>query len=354
MVGELFGSFSLTVTAALLASLLVSLTVVPVLSFWFLRAPKGSTENPDEARRKAEEKEARSRLQRLYVPVLRFATRRRITSIVIAVAVLFGTFGMAPLLKTNFFDQGEQEVLSIKQELVPGTSLAAADEAAKKVETLLDGDKGVKDYQVTVGSSGFMAAFGGGTGSNQASYQVTLKDSADFDATQKRIDEGLGKLDGIGDTTIAAGDGFGSQDLSVVVKSADADTLKKASEEVRAQVAELKDVTDVQSDLAQSVPRISVKANAKARPRLQPDHARCGCRRSGARHPVRQGDHGRHRARRRHQVRPPGHHDGRAEEPLARPGQARSDRRGEAGPRPGLDDEDRRPARRHDHRPPHR
>ncbi|MCX4535574.1 efflux RND transporter permease subunit [Streptomyces sp. NBC_00841] len=264
MVGELFGSFSLTVTAALLASLLVSLTVVPVLSYWFLRAPKGSTENPDEARRKAEEKEARSRLQRLYVPVLRFATRRRITSIVIAVAVLFGTFGMAPLLKTNFFDPGEQEVLSIKQELAPGTSLAAADEAAKKVEKLLDEDKGVKDYQVTVGSSGFMAAFGGGTGANQASYQVTLKDSADFDATQKRIDESLGKLDGIGDTTIAAGDGFGSQDLSVVVKSADAATLKKASEEVRAEVAELKDVTDVQSDLAQSIPRISVKANSKA------------------------------------------------------------------------------------------
>lgn len=264
VVGELFGSFSLTVTAALLASLLVSLTVVPVLSYWFLRAPKGSAENPDEARRKAEEKEARSRLQRVYVPVLRFATRRRITSVVIAVAVLFGTFGMVPLLKTNFFDQGEQEVLSIKQELTPGTSLAAADVAAKKVEKLLGDDEGVKDYQVTVGSSGFLAAFGGSTGANQASYQVTLKDSADFDATQKRIDEALGKLDGIGDTTIAAGDGFGSQDLSVVVKSADSDTLKKASEEVRAEVAKLKDVTDVQSDLAQSIPRISVKANSKA------------------------------------------------------------------------------------------
>lgn len=49
-----------------------------------------------------------------------------------------------------------------------------------------------------------------------------------------------------------------------MVKSADAATLKKASEEVRAEVAELKDVTDVQSDLAQSIPRISVKANSKA------------------------------------------------------------------------------------------
>ncbi|MFB6506445.1 MULTISPECIES: efflux RND transporter permease subunit [unclassified Streptomyces] len=265
VVGELFGSFSLTVTAALLASLLVSLTVVPVLSYWFLRAPKGTAlDDPDEARRKAEEKEARSRLQRLYVPVLRFATRRRVTSLAIAVVVLLATFGMAPLLKTNFFDQGEQEVLSIKQELAPGTSLAAADEAAGKVEKVLADDKGVKDYQVTVGSSGFMAAFGGGTGSNQATYQVTLKDSGDFDATQKRIDKALGELDGIGDTIISAGDGFGSQDLSVVVKAADADVLRKASEKVRGAVAGIEDVTDVQSDLSQSVPRISVKPNARA------------------------------------------------------------------------------------------
>ncbi|TXS29378.1 efflux RND transporter permease subunit [Streptomyces sp. ms191] len=264
MVGELFGSFSLTVTAALLASLLVSLTVVPVLSYWFLRAPKGTSEDPEEARRLAEEKEDRSRLQRLYVPVLRFATRRRLTSVAIAVVVLIGTFGMAPLLKTNFFDQGEQEVLSIKQELAPGTSLAASDEAAKKVEEVLADTEGVKDYQVTVGSSGFLAAFGGGTGANQASYQVTLEESATYEKTRDAIDAALGKLDGIGDTTIAAGDGFGSQDLSVVVKASDAETLKKASEAVRAEVAKLDDVTDVQSDLSQSVPRISVKATAKA------------------------------------------------------------------------------------------
>ncbi|MFC8919484.1 efflux RND transporter permease subunit [Streptomyces sp. NPDC047821] len=264
MVGELFGSFSLTVTAALLASLLVSLTVVPVLSYWFLRAPKGTSTDPEEARRAAEEKENRSRLQRMYVPVLRFATRRRLTSVALAIVVLVGTFGMAPLLKTNFFDPGDQEVLSIKQELPAGTSLEAADAAARKVEKALASVDEVKDYQVTVGSSGFMAAFGGGTGANQASYQVTLTDSASYEQARDSIDEELAKLDGIGDTTIAAGDGFGNQDLSVVVKAADAATLKKASEQVRAEVAELDDVTDVQSDLSQSVPRVSVRATAKA------------------------------------------------------------------------------------------
>ncbi|WP_037623994.1 efflux RND transporter permease subunit [Streptomyces aureus] len=264
MVGELFGSFSLTVTAALLASLLVSLTVVPVLSFWFLRAPKGTPADAEEARRKAEEKEERSRLQRFYVPVLRFATRRRLTSLLIAAVVLVGTFGMAPLLKTNFFDQGEQEVLTVKQALKPGTSLAATDAQAKKVEKLLAGVKGVKDYQVTIGSSGFMAAFGGGTDTNQASYQVMLEDSASAKDVKKRIEKGLGELSGLGTTTVAAGDAFGSQDLKVVVKAADADVLRKAADQVRSEVAKLDDVTDVSSDLSQSVPRISVRANSKA------------------------------------------------------------------------------------------
>ncbi|MGW0713045.1 efflux RND transporter permease subunit [Streptomyces sp. NPDC002643] len=264
MVGELFGSFSLTVTAALLASLLVSLTVVPVLSYWFLRAPKGTPEDAEEARRLAEEKEAKSRLQRFYVPVLRFATRRRLTSVAIAVVVLLGTFGMAPLLKTNFFDQGEQEVLSIKQELAPGTSLTATDEQTKKVEKLLADTEGVKDYQVTIGSSGFLAAFGGGTDSNQASYSVMLDDSASATDVQDRVEAGLKKLDGVGTTTIAAGDGFANQDLSVVVKAADADVLREAADEVRDAVATLDNVTDVTSDLAQSVPRISVRANDKA------------------------------------------------------------------------------------------
>lgn len=218
----------------------------------------------DEARRTAEEKEARSRLQRFYVPVLRFATRRRLTSVALAAVVLVGTFGMAPLLKTNFFDQGEQKVLTLKQELKPGTSLAATDAQAKKVERMLGGVKGVKDYQVTVGSSGFLAAFGGGTDTNQASYQVMLEDSASATDVQNRIEDGLGKLSGIGTTTVAADDGFGNQDLSVVVKAADAGVLREAAEQVRAEVAKLDDVTDVTSDLAQSVPRISVKANSKA------------------------------------------------------------------------------------------
>ena len=46
----------ITVTVALLASLLVSLTVVPVLAYWFLK-PAGDGADPEAVRREAEEKE---------------------------------------------------------------------------------------------------------------------------------------------------------------------------------------------------------------------------------------------------------------------------------------------------------
>ncbi|WP_435244883.1 efflux RND transporter permease subunit [Streptomyces sioyaensis] len=266
MIGALFGSFSLTVTVALLSSLIVSLTVVPVLSYWFLRAPKlpeGTT--ADDLRRAAEEKEAKSPLQRFYVPVLRFATRRRFTSLVIAVVILLGTMAMGPLLKTNFLDQGDQSTLTLKQELKPGTSLDAADKQAKKVEKLLGANDDIADYQATVGSSGLMAAFGGGTGANKVSYQLKLKDSADSDKVTDDLRAGLDKLGpSIGNTSFSTGGGMGNQDLSVVVKAGDAGVLKQANEQVRKAVAGLDHVTDVQSDLSESVPRISVKPNAKA------------------------------------------------------------------------------------------
>lgn len=262
MVGALFGGFSLTVAAALLASLLVSLTIVPVLSYWFLKPPADAgSADPAEIRRRAEEEESRGALQRLYVPVLRFATRRRLTSVLIAVAVLLVTVGLTPLLKTNLFEPGDQDTLTVKQELPPGTGLSASDAAARKVETFLGGIDQVQDYQVTVGSSGFLAAFGGGTGANQASFQVKLKNADDSAAVLDEIREGLKKLDGVGTTSVSAGGGgLGDQDLSVVVKAADAGTLAKASAKVRDAVADLDGVTDVSSDLAQSVPRVEIHA----------------------------------------------------------------------------------------------
>ena len=78
--GQLFRPFAITITVALIASLLVSLTLVPVLAYWFLRPPKqvGAAER-EAILAKALDKEERSRLQRTYVPVISWVTRSRAT-----------------------------------------------------------------------------------------------------------------------------------------------------------------------------------------------------------------------------------------------------------------------------------
>ena len=161
LVGQIFSSFAITVTVALLASLFVALTIVPVLAYWFLKPPPAGADT-EAIRRAAEEKELRSPLQRGYLPVIRFATTRRWTTVLIGIAVLLGTFALSTRLETNFLDESGQDSLTISQELPAGTSLAATDEAAKKVEALLAARADIVTYQVTVGGNSVNPFAGGG------------------------------------------------------------------------------------------------------------------------------------------------------------------------------------------------
>ena len=263
-VGQLFAPFAITVTVALLASLFVSLTVIPVLAYWFLRRA-GDTEDEAAVRRAAEEKELRSPLQRSYLPVVRFATTRRWTTVVIGLVVLLGTFALATKLKTNFLDDSGQDTISMSQKMPIGTGLAATDAAAKKVEAVLAATKDVKTYQVTAGGTG--SPWEGGASNTKASYNIALKSDAD---TAEVKDELRTKLDGltdIGEISFGAGGATGNT-LEVVVHAADPTVLTQATERVRAAMAETPQVADVKTSLAESTPRIDIAVDRAAAARF--------------------------------------------------------------------------------------
>ncbi|HEX4818460.1 MAG TPA: efflux RND transporter permease subunit [Nonomuraea sp.] len=258
MVGELFGAFSMTVTVALLASLLVSLTVVPVLAFWFLRAPELSPEEVRRHREEVEARELRSPLQRLYLPVLRFATRFKLVTVLIGAAVFAGTMGMAGSLQTNFLDSSGQNTVSLAQRMPVGTDLRTTDRAAERIEDVLAGHDQVETYQVNVGGGGPMG-FGGGGGTDRASYSVTLKDGADTPRVEEELRERIARLSGVGEVTVGgAGGGFNADTVSVIVRGPDAGTLRAAAEEVRRAMGQVSGLRDVSSNLESSAPRIEV------------------------------------------------------------------------------------------------
>lgn len=264
--GELFGPFSVTVTVALLASLLVSLTIVPVLAFWFLKRPAVPTD-PEEAakaREAALEKERRSPLQRAYVPVLKFATTRRWATLLIAVLIFGGTLGLAGSLETNFIDNAGGTALQGSQKMPPGTSLAARDEAARKLEGVLADTDEVETYQVTVGTDNSLAAFGFG-GDGDTSVRATVREGTDLEALQDRLTERLKDTPGAGEVAFgAAASGFGSDTIDVLVTAPDEATLRDAADRVQRAVADTPGVGEVTNDLSVSAPRVQVAVDAAA------------------------------------------------------------------------------------------
>ena len=273
--GELFRPFSLTVTIALLASLLVSLTIVPVLAYWFLKPAKPhqhadageaaaaafvDEESPTQA---VDELEHPSRLQRGYLPILRWTLKHAGVTMIIAVLVLAGTVAIIPLMKTNFLGSSGQNTFRVTQELPVGTSLDALDAASQPVEQVIRDTEGVETVQTSIGSGGssLAAAFGGGN-SATITYSVTTDESADQEALQADVREELDALDDAGEITLAAQSGFGaSNDIAIDISASNAEDLQAATDAVVAELEGLDSLSQVSSNLSASQPYVAVEVD---------------------------------------------------------------------------------------------
>ncbi|MFC0530910.1 efflux RND transporter permease subunit [Phytohabitans kaempferiae] len=262
-VGQLFAPFAITVTVALLASLLVSLTIVPVLAYWFLRPATGAGDQAS-VRRAAEERERTSFLQLAYLPVISFATRRRWATVGIGLAVLLGTFGLSTRLETNFIDDSGQDTFVISQELPPGTSLDATDAAASKVESVLASRDDIESYQVSAGGGGL---FGGG-GLTAASFSVTVKDGVDAGEVQDELRQRLGDINDAGEITIGGGGGGpgggAADELQVIVQASDPAALALATDQVHLAMVTTPNIAQVSTSLTDDVPRLDIVVDRAA------------------------------------------------------------------------------------------
>ncbi|CAN5250502.1 efflux RND transporter permease subunit [soil metagenome] len=262
--GELFRPFALTVTMALLASLFVALTIVPVLAYWFLKSPSPEkiAELQAAHREGEDELDKPTLLQRIYIPVIRWSLRFPAIVIVAALVVLGGSGYLATQLKTNFIGSSGQNTLTVTQDLPAGTSLEATDTAAKIVEAKLEKIDGVDIVQLSLGSSGTSLAslFGGSAG---VTYSVTTDPDADQDVIQEDVRSMIKGLDAdqVGDVALSTGGGFGSSDIAIQIKAPDADSLDAAANDIVTAVQGLTAVAQAESDLAVTQPFIDIEVD---------------------------------------------------------------------------------------------
>ncbi|MCE0459027.1 efflux RND transporter permease subunit [Curtobacterium flaccumfaciens] len=289
LVGELFRPFAVTVTLALVASLFVSLTIVPVLAYWWLRPPKAKPGDattaadaeavaapsaPDVEHDRSEGALASAadlhdagtadRLRRVYLPVLRWVVRKPVVVILLAVIVLGGTVATLPFVTTNYLGDSGQNTFTVTQDLKAGSSLAVQSESARKVERALQDVDGVETVQTTIGTSGqsIQAAFGGG-GSASVQYAVTTDAEADQPTIQADARKAIGSIENVGEVTIASsGGGFGgSSDIEVDVTAPTQAQLETASRQVLKTMQSVPDTTGATSNLSAAEPFLAVRVD---------------------------------------------------------------------------------------------
>jgi HAE1 family hydrophobic/amphiphilic exporter-1 len=147
--GSFFRPFALTVVISLLASLVVSLTVVPVLASYIMQRRASEAEIRAQAHDEAE-----GWLQHAYLPVLNWALAHRLITVGLAILIFVGTMAMTPYLKTDFIGAGSATNLQVVQTMPSGTSLDETSAAARRVEDVISRQANLCTFSTEFGGGG--------------------------------------------------------------------------------------------------------------------------------------------------------------------------------------------------------
>lgn len=256
LVGAFFAPFALTVSFALIASLFVALTAVPVLGAYLLRPgdlPEGVGE--DDALLVQE-----TWMQRLYTPILKWTLRHKAVTLASAALLTVGSLGLTYFIPVTLFPSGGDRFLQIELSMPPGTPPDRTLDEVIEIEERVSGLSEV--YSATIGATNL--AFGGEPGGlNQASILVNLSEEAPEDLAHILRDE----LDKTGRTLriseLSSGPPSGGVQISIT--GSNYDSITAVSEELKAALGDIEGVENLESNTTQARDEASIQVDpAKA------------------------------------------------------------------------------------------
>jgi len=261
-VSQFFLAFSLTVTFALLASLIVALTVVPVLAYFLVSRVSGAVDETGEPRN--------SIWVHLYDPAIRFVLRNRWTKVgtVVVAALLFvASTTLVPLLPTAFIDSGSEKIAQVTVAPPSGASSEQVLERAAAAESILMADPDVELVATSVpGESevGFLTVLAAqqGRATNSAQIVVRLDLAVDLEAKLQALADQLQPVGEDGyEVTVGQQGGGGTNSLSVIVSAEDPEVVAQTADAVHAALSAEAGLTNLTSDLVKAAPEVQVRVD---------------------------------------------------------------------------------------------
>jgi hydrophobe/amphiphile efflux-1 (HAE1) family protein len=168
VIGKFFFQFGVTISAAVLLSLLEAVTITPMRAAAFLSS------EPKIGKFEAWLDHVFERLGAFYRRLLEWTLRWKYSVIIVSLAGFVMSLGLISRVRQEFIPQQDQDVIIISGQAPPGTSLEKTNDISKQVEAAIKAVPEVHSFIVSVGAGGG----GGGTQVNQIFIPARLKPRA--------------------------------------------------------------------------------------------------------------------------------------------------------------------------------
>ncbi|AZB42582.1 efflux RND transporter permease subunit [Bacillus sp. FJAT-42376] len=239
--GEFFLPFALTIIFALITSLLVSITIVPILArFSFKKVPKEEKEGP---------------LQKFYAGVIEWSLNHKIAVIGVSLLLLFGSVFLVSGLGFTFIPNEEQKTLVASVELPSSTTLEKTNDVSLELEKMFDKEEPIEEVTAGIGSRDFTTGL---KRENKASYFITLKDGTEVSDYIKDLQK---KMETVAEKTApdaklgiqeqSSGGPPSNNNVNIDLYSNDLNALSEASKKVEDYLNKNKDLKYVSNNFAE-------------------------------------------------------------------------------------------------------
>lgn len=265
---DLFKQMALTVTFSLLSSLIVSLTVIPMLSSKILKTDNYMIEYKGLLGMIfAKWDQLFQKIENFYVRVLGVALKKRIKTLLVGFLIFIVSIAAIVFVGFEFLPSQDEGSFSVTIDMPDGTLLEDTDKVVRSVEKVIAGYADVEQWFVTVGDGG-ENSFAGVANQNRASITVTLVERTLRNLQTADVVESIReKLQGIPgakievnivDSLFGGGGPGGGAPITIEILGYNFEALEKASRQVVDVVNDVDGTRQVKSSLSEGIPEVAV------------------------------------------------------------------------------------------------
>ncbi|MGC4074145.1 MAG: efflux RND transporter permease subunit [Nibricoccus sp.] len=258
VLGLLLHEFAITITASILVSGVVSLTLTPMLCSRFLKPHKAGAHAEHGRFYRISERFFDGMLS-VYERTLKACLRHRLATVGSAVVSVVLAAIVFVQLKQGFIPTDDQGLLNVSIEAAQSTSITAMRGYLDEASRIVAAHPGVEAVQSSIGG-------GRNTGSNTGSMNVRLKPRSERDSGFKIVTELRGQLRSVVGIraypqvppTIRIGGLASKAQYQVAISGSDLTELYQVAQTMEQKLRELPELTDLNSDLQITSPQLKI------------------------------------------------------------------------------------------------